>query len=241
MKRPWYKRSLPGWFQFGGGGGGGSFTGVFTDTTLTGNGLVATPLGLKQAFTDASLQGDGTVASPLSILKVSTTAELTGAGTTGSPLSVAGWPLTWFTTGLPVSALSLGAANVVSVYGFALPYTLTFANVGIYVAVADAVNNYDLGLYTKAGNLIANIGPQTLPNAAQTSIATLQGSQTIAPGLYLFAWTGDVGIAQIYGYTYDFSWVVNGNIAASAAGTLPPAIGAVAVASAFDAPFLFLS
>lgn len=42
-RRPWYRRFHRGWITSGGSG----FSGVKTDPTLTGNGLTATPLGVK--------------------------------------------------------------------------------------------------------------------------------------------------------------------------------------------------
>lgn len=161
---------------------------------------------------------------------VHTTSTLTGNGTTGSPIGVAGWPLTFFSLGFPQSQETLAGANDIDASGFVLPYPLTFAHILVNIDTADAVNDYDIGIYTKAGVLVANIGGQPLPSTGSQSFATLQGSQTILPGLYAFAWTGAATTAQI-GNTNQSGevWFQSHNIGTAVAGTLPASVSAIAV------------
>lgn len=249
-KQPWYRRGLPGWFQFGGGGGGGSFTGVVTDTTLTGNGLVATPLGLKQAFTDASLQGDGTVAVPLGILQVSTDASLQGAGTSGSPLGILKVSTDATLTGAGTTGSPLGAQlttfyaplldnhNVVAGFGFNPNQTIlqgvylpaiNTTDITLNITTTDNANNYDVGFYNAAGSRVAHIGAQTLPAGGYQTFAWSGGPFLLAAGLYYFGLTGANNVAQL-GYLNTSGWTrgqtITGGVTvggALLASVVPPA------------------
>jgi len=152
----------------------------------------------------------------------------TGGGGGGG--GVKGWPLTFFSTGLNPSDASAGSSNVVAISAFVLPYTLTFANMLVDVSVADAVNNYDFGIYNQAGTLVANIGPQTLPATGLKKLATTQGVQTINPGLYLFGFTCTVATAEIGMSFAVVLWHAFVNVGSSSGATLPTSIGAVSLA-----------
>lgn len=196
--KPWYKRGLPGWFQFGGGGGGGLSI-VTTNATLTGTGTVATPLG------------------------------------------VAGWPVTYFQQFVPSVAGAVINANEVIGQGIVLNAPVSFSKIGVTISVADVVNLYDLGIYTQAGVLLADIGPQTLPAIGIQSFATLQGLQTIGPGLYIFAMTANVSVAQFNYDSQTVAWMRNTNIGASVGGQLPTPIAAQPVVPASNPTAVFLS
>lgn len=148
--------------------------------------------------------------------------------------------LDWFDQGDAFGPFSIDNANQVAIVGFLLPYALTFSNIGVFVSTADAANNYDIGIYTKAGVLVADIGAQPLPAAAEVSFPTVQGTQTIAAGRYLFAMTGDAVIAVLWNDADAPAWVLDIDVAASVGGALPPNIGAVAIAAAAGKPFLYL-
>jgi len=143
---------------------------------------------------------------------------------------VAGWPLTYFASVAYDTNNTRAGANQVSVSGFVLPYELSFSQIAVYLDITDAVGLYDFGIYTKAGALIANIGAATQPNNDLQIYPTLQGLQTIPPGLYLFGWTGNAAVVAIHFQDNALSWVFNQDIAASVGGALPAAIGAVAIA-----------
>ncbi len=206
---PWWRRAFPGiWVT--NPGGGGSFSGVITDS---------------------SLQGNGTSGSHLGIKTVGVTARLTGAGTGGSPLDIAGWPLTFFSPYISATdQLNPSGVNRVDCIGFALPHALTFSHIHVFIKVTDAVNLYDLGIYTQAGVLVANIGAQSLPTVNDVTIPTVQGAQTIPPGLYLFAFTGNATTVAISTGDGNLPWAYALSSAASSGGALPASISAVAVA-----------
>lgn len=157
---------------------------------------------------------------------VATNSSLTGNGTSGSKLSVADWPLSWWSGPELDTAFHLGGANAVAVLGFGLSAAVTFSKIAVYVGAADAVNNYDFGIYSKAGALLANIGAQPLPSTGVQSFNTVQASQTILPGLYLFAYTGAAVTAFTEYAFYYPTWFANANLAASTGGALPVSVGA---------------
>jgi hypothetical protein len=157
---------------------------------------------------------------------VTTDSTLTGNGTAGSPLGVKGWPLKFFSSGIWNSQASFPGANAISICGLVLEYELTFGNIAVNVNTSDAVNNYDIGIYTAAGALVADIGPRPLPSTGFVHFAAAQGSQTIPPGLYLFAWTGPVNTAKLTLQTQNNPWIYNANVSASAAAQLPSTIAA---------------
>lgn len=163
------------------------------------------------------------------LASVSTNTTLSGTGTGASPLSVNGWPLIAWATAPIDTTIALGGANFVYISGFFLPLAVTFSNLVFNVITPDAANNYDVGIYTKAGALIANIGAQHLTPAGIKSIATLQGAQTLLPGLYLSSWTGNANTATIAGGGTTWTWRNNTNVATSAGGVLPASITAQTV------------
>jgi hypothetical protein len=164
---------------------------------------------------------------------IQTNSTLTGNGTLGSPLGVAGMPLPYFASSWAQTGETLSGANAIDASGFVLPYPLTFSNIAVSIDTADAVNNYDIGIYTKAGALVANIGGQPLPSTGTQSFATLQGPLTILPGMYAFAWAGAATTAIIRTSNgWPFPWFQSHNIGTAVAGTLPASVPAIAVAVA---------
>lgn len=161
---------------------------------------------------------------------VITDATLAGAGTGASPLGVKNWPLTFFSRGIGASSSGINA-GLVNGAGFTLEAELTFSHVVLSIATADVVNNYDAGIYSKAGALLANIGKQHLPSTGTQSFAALQGSVTLSPGLYIFAWTTDAStVAGLYYDLNAIAWIHGASFATGSGGTLPASIGAQVVA-----------
>jgi hypothetical protein len=139
-------------------------------------------------------------------------------------------PLTYLGIGGVTANAHLAGANQTYITGFVLTNPLTFSHIAINVASTDAVNSYDVGVYTAAGALIANIGARSLPSAGVQTFATVQAAQTILPGLYAFAFTGNSTTAGISQSSDANTWVLNANIAASVGGALPASVGAIAQA-----------
>jgi len=174
-----------------------------------------------------TIQGDGSAGNKIAIKAVQTAARLIGAGTVASPLDVAGWPLTSYASLFALGGVAANT-NQTRISGFALPAPLRFSQIGVRVGATDAVNNYDLGVYNAAGTLIANIGAQPLPTTGFVSFATVQGAQTILPGIYAFAFTGNAGTAQIF-YDSGDGLVIfsNQNYQVTVGGALAASVPAV--------------
>jgi len=161
-----------------------------------------------------------------------------GRGGAGSS-TPSGWPVNYYGNSGDTSARAI-SLNGVDVVGFALYASLTFAHISFGVFTADGVNLYDVGIYNAAGALQADIGPTHLPSNTYQTIATVQGAVTLAPGLYLFARTGNANTAQLYGGSGQ-CWVDAVNVAASVGGQLPASIPAQAVSPAFNGVTFALS
>lgn len=174
---------------------------------------------------------------------VTTTAQLTGAGTIASPLGIAGWPLTFYPIGFFQGASQTATANTLSLGGFVLFTPVTFANITVDINAADNGHNNDLGIYTAAGILAANIGAQHIAAMGVTTFATVQGAQTLAPGKYVFALTSAASTFSLFqGWNgglgqSPFTWYSNASTGVSAGGALPNSISAPAV-SVTRSPFL---
>jgi hypothetical protein len=160
------------------------------------------------------------------LTSVTTDGTLAGAGTVASPLSVKGWPLTYFQDSTNDQSFTFITTNSTYIQGFVLPYGLTFSHIAINVATADAGKLYDLGIYTKAGALVADIGPTNFAVTGTLSFSTVQGVLTLSPALYLFAMTGNNNVLGIGYGAEQYCWVVNAAVASSSGGQLPSSIPA---------------
>jgi len=155
-----------------------------------------------------TIQGDGSIGNPIALKQVETQARLTGAGTVASKLDIAGWPLPFFMNVNNNGNGNVPGANNMILWGVVIPFAVTFAHIIFILATADGSNNSDVGLYNASGNLIANIGAQHLGSTGVQSVATVQGAQTILPGLYFYgitsaagtlnAWSGSLGAGCYY-------------------------------------------
>lgn len=155
--------------------------------------------------------------------------RLSGGGGGGGGSS----PLAYFGDADNFSNLAI-SADQVFVTGFVLAYSLTFSNITIKVTVGDAVNNSDCGVYDQAGALLANIGPQALGFVARRTFPTVQGTQTIPAGIYLFGFTSAGGVLEVSGDNDAATWFVSLDVAPSVGGALPAAIGARSVVPSYS-------
>lgn len=164
---------------------------------------------------------------------VTANSTLSGGGTPASPLGVTGWPLTYFQNSDASASTTLTAANQVYITGFVLPYALTFSNLGVFIQTADAVNLYSFGIYSQAGTLVAHSAAATIPATGDHTFAVVGGPVTIAPGLYLMAFTGNANTAAIGQNSGSLNcWVRNTSVVSSAGGVMPASIPAQTVAIA---------
>jgi len=166
---------------------------------------------------------------------VITDSTLTGSGTSGSHLGVNQWPVNYFSWQYYAAESALSGNNHVDVSGFTLSAQLTFSNLVINIGTADAVGLYDFGIYSKAGALLANVGPASYAGTGQTVLTVLQAPVTLAPGLYVFGFTGTSTTLKIGSSPYGTTWIGANNVATSSAGTLPVSIGAQAISISNDA------
>jgi hypothetical protein len=84
----------------------------------------------------------------------------------------------------------LGTNNHIAVFPFDLSFNMLITNISVVVGTAGgAANNYDLGIYDKAGNLKAHVGAQIMNTTGAQTFA-LTAPITLAAGTYLFALTG---------------------------------------------------
>lgn len=89
-----------------------------------------------------------------------------------------------------VSLASLSAPNKIQLSGFVIPNTIVASNIVVNVSGTDASNNYDWGIYNASGNLVAHVGPRTVPSASLLDVSVVGSPVTISPGKYYFAFTG---------------------------------------------------
>jgi hypothetical protein len=173
---------------------------VFSDeSTITGDGTEEHPLtglgvtsinGLKGAVTLESLDGS------ISIAEIGNAINIEAS--IGTPSKFLSYP-----QGLPSSAIvtfnpagSAGgfAGNVILMASIFIPIAIAFNKLLIHITTGDATgtDHYDFGIYDLAGNLLADIGAQAITTTGQKQFAIAQGTVTLKPGMYWFAFTGNV-------------------------------------------------
>ena len=194
----------------GGPGGGGGGTVQTDGVTIQGDGSGADKIALKAVQHDATLSGNGTVASPLAALPDSSGGFQTGASQFAA---------------IPIQQ------DAITLMGIAMP-RVTFSHIGVLVQNPDATNPCDLGLYSSAGVLLANIGAQTIAGSGAQSFAILQGTISIPGGNYFFAATSSATNLQISGCSDAPTLYFNFAFGTSAGGALPATIVAPALAFA---------
>lgn len=157
---------------------------------------------------------------------VVTNGTLTGNGTSGSPLGVKNWPLSAFINGAVVANVALGGANQTWYESFLNQGQFTFDHISVDIGNADGANNQDVGIYNSAGSLVADIGPTLWPSTGVQRFATVQGSVTIGPGIYLFAFTSQ-GTTATLSYTNNiWSYYSNRALVGASGGQLQSSITA---------------
>jgi hypothetical protein len=156
----------------------------------------------------------------------------TGAG--GGALT----PTTFFTYALntAVANRSLAVtANTINLYGIVVPTPVTFSKILVNITTIDAANNYDVGIYTYAGVLVAHAGAQTIPSSGLVTFTCSGGPFSLTPGKWWFASTGNsttatysdgqVGTAFVFGRQFSVQATAGGALPAS---MTPPADSAIA-------------
>ena len=114
-------------------------------------------------------------------------------------------------------------ANQVRVIGMTLPASVTFSHLTIYVQTADsnASDLYSWGIYNSSGSLVAHVAPRSLTAAGDTDVATVEGSVTLSPGKYYFAYSGNAAVAAFAVSAFSYFNFANGYLAANSGAVLP--------------------
>lgn len=128
---------------------------------------------------------------------------------------------------------ALTGANKIKLYGVYLNTALQVSNITVRVSTPDAVNSYDMGLYSSDGStLYFNVGPVTLPSGGTQDIPITGAPITLAPGRYIFAFTGTATTGILIGYPGSCNTFLNQSESStsSSGGALPSSIASPTLA-----------
>lgn len=127
-----------------------------------------------------------------------------GNGTLASPIDQIGAPLTFWSTQFcggtdgQIPFTGTGGNNFIALFGFVFTVAVKLNKIVIPIAAADAVNLYDIGLYTAAGALACHQGAATVPSTGVQSFPMTGGPITLPPGRYYLATTGQAATAEYF-------------------------------------------
>jgi hypothetical protein len=206
-------------------GGGGGISSVTHDTTLTGSGVAASPLGLVTPIAAANL------------------GLPTCADSGGQHLNFTGSAITCGTSGPAVATTAFMqspecyspanitvAANATYVAMILVDHLVSFTKMAYSVSPTSGTENADFGLYNAAGNLIADVGAQHFSSSNLNQKTPVQTTPiTMTPGYYYVAFTSTgtvTGLAGCGNGTNASGWnfFLSTNLVASTGGALPSSI-----------------
>ena len=119
------------------------------------------------------------------------------------------------------ASTTLGSANITRLFGFTLDVPVNFSHIVFNVGTADTASGslcgafadcYSVGIYNAtatfesysstggvpaAGTLVANCAAAAFNAAGVVDCTTAQGSVTLQPGAYYFAFTGNANVAAL--------------------------------------------
>lgn len=99
------------------------------------------------------------------------------------------------------------SANAINVVAFLVPMQVQFGHISIDVATPDTTAGslcgsfadcYDVGIYNMSGTRLCDWGATALSSGGIVSAACVQGTVTLTPGYYIFAFTGNGTTAKIF-------------------------------------------
>ena len=166
----------------------------------------------------------------LMMCRLTTLALADGDGASIANSSVAAGPgLTqFFCFGGGAINFTVAASNTLSINGFMVAAPTTFSKIGIFVLASDAsAAKYDFCIYNTGGRLIANVGAASYASGGGKILPLAQGTVSIAPGVYLFAMTGNATTLAINGCNGAAGYFWNGaqtSYGASVGGSCPTSI-----------------
>ncbi|MFZ3266337.1 MAG: hypothetical protein WA172_20200, partial [Terriglobales bacterium] len=241
------------------GGGTVSLGGA---VTLTAN-LSGTSQGMAYFSSPTSVTSTPAPTNGQILIGSTAGAPVLGTLTAGSNISITNQPgsitisatggsasttLPYFVTGGPqIGAFQGFTPNVTQIWGFLLPYNVTTTQITYDVTAADdSPDDYDIGIFDNAGNLVVNIGPTPgttfAPSKAFHTLAWTQGSTSLAAGRYYLGLTTNCSItlnslrrsrsafqssstcAQLAASAAYMGFAINASVGASHGGTLPSSI-----------------
>jgi hypothetical protein len=148
------------------------------------------------------------------------------------------------------------AANKVMIHQFHLTKKLTIRKILWALGAVQAGKNVGMGIYTSAGALVVDTGALSINTGVAVStmfsVTPAQGTVTLNPGVYWYAWTADTTAVDIYFCQGSLSASASANVNlnlnavryghatnASVAGQLPATLGVViSDTSNISQPFL---
>lgn len=192
------------------GGSAGTLTSIATTAPLAGGPITTTgTLSIADAAADGTTKGAATFAAAdfntaSGVVSLDYTNGQAADGSHKGFLTSADWttfnskqaaitPLTfWAPNGTVAGNTTVVAANVVRLAHFFLFNTVAFNKIGITNITADAGNNYSFGVFSLDGTVrYAHTTEQAMVGSGTfRALSIVEGTITLAPGDYLFAWTG---------------------------------------------------
>ena len=120
-----------------------------------------------------------------------------------------GSDLTTFVPGANGAGQNTGpsSGNAINVVAFLVPMQVQFGHMTIDIATPDTAAGslcgsfadcYDVGIYNTSGTRLCDWGATAFSSGGLTSVACAQGTVTLTPGYYIFAFTGNATTAKIY-------------------------------------------
>jgi trimeric autotransporter adhesin len=143
-----------------------------------------------------------------------------------------GSTLQFFATGGERTGATQAAGhNLDKVWGFLLPYNVTTTEVIYDVTTADdTANDYDIGIFNNAGNLVLDLGPTPgttfAPSKGFHTLTWTQGSTSLSAGRYYLAFTTNCSssCAAVAASSAFVSFAINLSAGTTAGGTLSSTI-----------------
>jgi hypothetical protein len=140
--------------------------------------------------------------------------------------------------------------NQVRVMQFELLKTQAVAHIQFHITAGVSGGVVDVGIYNSSGNLLINAGGVAATGASNVDVAPKQGTVTLKPGVYFFAYTAaSTGTITTIGWDcFNFSgWIQNSMVTthgnrvgtaatAATAGVLPSTLGVITTSTATDYP-----
>jgi hypothetical protein len=200
--------------QAGPGLSGGGTVALGGTVTLTGN-LLGTTQGIAYFSSPTSVTSTPAPTNGQLLIGSTGSAPVLGTLTAGPNISITNKPgsvtisatggsattLPYFVTGGPqIGAFQGFTQNVTQLWGFLLPYNVTTTRITYDVTTIDnTTNNYDIGIFDNAGNLVVDIGPTPGTTFASSkafhTLAWTQGSTSLPAGRYYLGLTTNCSIA----------------------------------------------